>query len=224
VRWSGRLLQKLPLFSLLGKTRQKSMARGNGLESRDERLVVSPQRPLPMPGGWQAPLPSRGQPVVERSASRERLYESVPSTWPTRRIVSHVRGSEQCLDPGAKGNRARRGSRVRRLLPAPASVERKPVRLGPIRLSWMWQVEHFAAPGRPIGASNMLRSFPWFRRSREILPPPRPPRAVRSHRRWRGPDRLACNAGLGPPQLRISVAGVPACLTKKLFQYGAISL
>ncbi len=41
---------------------------------------------------------------------------------------------EQCLDPGAKGNRARRVSAVRRLLPPPASVERKPVMLGPMRL------------------------------------------------------------------------------------------
>ncbi len=35
-------------------------------------------------------LPGRGKPVVERSASRECVYESVPSTWPTRPIVCHV--------------------------------------------------------------------------------------------------------------------------------------
>jgi hypothetical protein len=40
---------------------------------------------------------------------------------------------EQCLGRGAKGNRARWVSAVRRLLPPPASVERKPVPLGPIR-------------------------------------------------------------------------------------------
>jgi len=44
---------------------------------------------------------------------------------------------EQCLASGAKGDRARRVSAVRRLLPPPASVERKPVMLGPMRLSWM---------------------------------------------------------------------------------------
>jgi hypothetical protein len=44
------------------------------------------------------------------------------------------------------------------------------------------------------------------------LPPPRPPRAIRSHRRWSWQDRLARNAWFGPPQLRVSVAGVPACL------------
>ncbi len=38
--------KRLPC-SLLGKTRQKSMARGSALERRDERLVVSPQMPLP---------------------------------------------------------------------------------------------------------------------------------------------------------------------------------
>ena len=27
------------------------------------------------------------------------------------------------------------------------------------------QVERFAAPGRPIGVGNMLRSFPWFKPS-----------------------------------------------------------
>jgi hypothetical protein len=56
---------------------------------------------------------------------------------------------EQCLASGAKGDRARRVSAVRRLLPPPAPVplERKPILLGPIRLSWMWLVERFAAPG-----------------------------------------------------------------------------
>ena len=55
---------------------------------------------------------------------------------------------EQCLASGAKGDRARRVSAVRRLLPppAPVPVERKPVLLGPIR--WVDVAgEHFAAPG-----------------------------------------------------------------------------
>src|SRR5581483_4600693 len=40
---------------------------------------------------------------------------------------------EQCLAPGAQGNRARRVSAVRRLLPAPSLAEQKPVLLGPMR-------------------------------------------------------------------------------------------
>jgi len=40
---------------------------------------------------------------------------------------------EQCLAPGAKGNRARRVSVVRRLLPQPSSLERQPILLGPMR-------------------------------------------------------------------------------------------
>jgi hypothetical protein len=42
---------------------------------------------------------------------------------------------EHCLAKGAKGNRARRVSAVRRLLPTPAIVEQKPLVLGPI--SWV---------------------------------------------------------------------------------------
>ena len=72
---------------------------------------------------------------------------------------------EQCLDPGAKGNRARRVSAVRHLLPPPVSVERKLVRLGPMRLSWMWLVEHFGADGWPTGVGDMLRCFPWLKAS-----------------------------------------------------------
>jgi hypothetical protein len=44
-------------------------------------------------------------------------------------------------------------------------------------------------------------------------PPPRPPRAIRSHHRWSWHDRLTCNAGFGPPRLRINIAGVPPFLT-----------
>ncbi len=45
-----------------------------------------------------------------------------------------------------------------------------------------------------------------------VSPPPRPPRAIRSHRRWSWHDRLARNAWWGPPRLRVTVAGVPAFL------------
>lgn len=62
----------------------------------------------------------------------------------------------------------------------------------------------------------------WRRQYVEVLPlaqvqqevrsPARPPRAVRSHRRWSWRDRLACNAWCGPPQLHLTSAGVPAFL------------
>jgi hypothetical protein len=45
-----------------------------------------------------------------------------------------------------------------------------------------------------------------------VSPPPRPPRAVRSHHRWSWHHRLARNAWWGPPHWRITVAGVPAFL------------
>jgi len=121
---------------------------------------------------------------------------------------------EQCLDPAAKGNRARRVSAVRRLLPPPASVERKPVVVGPMR--WV-----------DVAGRELRRTWAahWRRQYVEVLalavipksisPPSRSPRAVRSHHRWSWQDRLARNAGLGPPQLRVSVAGVPAFLAMK---------
>jgi hypothetical protein len=119
---------------------------------------------------------------------------------------------EQCLAPGAKGNRARRVSAVRRLLPPPSSVvERKPILLGPMR--WV------DVAGRALRRTWTAH---WRRQYVEVLaladmpksvsPPPRPPRAVRSHHRWSWHDRLACNAWWGPPQWRITVAGVPAFL------------
>jgi hypothetical protein len=69
---------------------------------------------------------------------------------------------ERCLASGAKGDRARRVSAVRRLLPPPAVIERKPIILGSMRLSSMWPVERFAVPGSPTGVGNMWRSFPWL--------------------------------------------------------------
>jgi Transposase DDE domain len=118
---------------------------------------------------------------------------------------------EQCLASGSKGNRARRVSAVRRLLPSPASVERKPIILGAMR--WV------DVAGRALRRTWMVH---WRRQYVEVIPlaaisektspPPRPPRAVRSHHRWRWQDRLACNAWWGPPQLRLTIAGVPAFL------------
>ena len=120
---------------------------------------------------------------------------------------------EQCLASGAKGDRARRVSAVRRLLPppAPVPVERKPTLLGPIR--WV------DGAGRALRRRWMTH---WRQQYIEILPlpgtppslspPPRPPRAMRSHHRWSWQGRLAYNAWSGPPQQRITVAGVPASL------------
>jgi Transposase DDE domain len=123
----------------------------------------------------------------------------------------HCSLREQCLASGAKGNRARRVSAVRRLLPPPASVEPKPVILGSIR--WV-----------DVAGRSLRRRWTahWRRQHVEVLalaplpqrvsPPPRPPRAVRSHHRWSWHDRLARNAWWGPPQRRVTVAGVPAFL------------
>jgi hypothetical protein len=116
----------------------------------------------------------------------------------------------QCLGRGAKGNRARRVSAVRRLFPRSASVEHNPALLGAIR--WV------DVAGRALRRTWMTH---WRRQYVEVIPlaqlpkgvaPPRPPRAVRSHYRWSWGDRLARNAWWGPPQLRITVAGVPAFL------------
>jgi hypothetical protein len=118
---------------------------------------------------------------------------------------------EQCLGRGARGNRARRVSAVRRLLPTPCSVEPQSGVLAAtrwvdvagraLRRSWTahWRSQHVevsALAQIPIGVS----------------PPPRSPRAIRSHRSFRWQDRLACNAWWGPPHLRVSVAGVPSFL------------
>jgi len=120
----------------------------------------------------------------------------------------------QCLGRGAKGNRARRVSAVRRLLPPPATVSRKPGPLGPIR--WV------DVAGRALRRTWTAH---WRSQYTEIIllvkhpkrgfPPPRPPRAVRSHCRWSWSDRLASNACWGPPLLRVIVAGVPAFLAIK---------
>ena len=126
----------------------------------------------------------------------------------------HCALREQCLASGAKGDRARRVSAVRRLLPPPATVERKLIVLGPIR----W-VDVAGRALRRVWTAHWRRQYveilPLVQTQQQVLPPPRPPRAIRSHRRWSWQDRLARNAWWGPPQLRVSVAGVPACLATK---------
>jgi hypothetical protein len=118
---------------------------------------------------------------------------------------------EQCLGRGAKGDRARRVSAVRRLLPAPSILEPQTGILAAtrwvdvagrmLRRTWTahWRKQH-------------VEVIPLAANQENISPPPRPPRAIRSHRRWSWQDRLACNAWWGPPQMRVTVAGVPAFL------------
>ena len=111
----------------------------------------------------------------------------------------------------AKGNRARRVSVVRHLLPQPSALPRQPILLGPMR--WV------DVAGRAL---RRRWTAHWRRQYVEVLPlpqtlpetkpPPRPPRAVRSRHRWSWQARLNRNAWWGPPQVRISVAGVPAFL------------
>lgn len=118
---------------------------------------------------------------------------------------------DQCLASGAKGDRARSVSAVRRLLPPPAEVSRKPVVLGAMR--WV-DVEGRAL--RRTWTAHWRRQYveilPLAGSQPEAKPPPRPPRGVRSHHRWSWYDRLARNAWWGPPQWRVTVAGVPAFL------------
>jgi hypothetical protein len=118
---------------------------------------------------------------------------------------------EQCLASGAKGDRARRVSAVRRLLPAPAVVARKPIVLGSMR----W-VDVAGRALRRTWTAHWRRQYvevlPLAQTQPEAKPPARPPRAVRSHHRWSWQDRLARNDASGPLHLRVTVAGVPACL------------
>jgi hypothetical protein len=118
---------------------------------------------------------------------------------------------EQCLRPGARGNRARRLSAVRRLLPLPATVALQTGVLPATR----WR----DVPGRALRRTWIAH---WRRQFVEVLPraenpqraspPSRFPRAMRSHQRWSWEDRRACNAWWGPPTFRITVAGVPSSL------------
>ncbi len=123
----------------------------------------------------------------------------------------HCALREQCLASGAKGDRARRVSAVRHLLPPPATVERKPIVLGPIR----W-VDVAGRALRRTWTAHWRRQYveilPLVQAQQEAKPPPRPPRALRSHHRCSWQDRLARNAWCGPPHLRVSVAGVPSFL------------
>src|SRR5215471_6940534 len=128
---------------------------------------------------------------------------SVPCTWPTKRIVSAVLCGSRAWRKAAKGDRARRVSAVRRLLPpsAPMPGETKSVLLGAIR----W-VDVAGRALRRVWTAHWRRQYveilPLVQTQQQAKPPPRPPRAVRSRHRWSWRDRLARNAWFGPPQLR----------------------
>ena len=91
-------------------------------------------------------LGSSSKPVVERSPSRECVHESVLSIWPTRPIVTNVLFASSAWREAAKGDRARRVSAVRRLLPPPATVRAKAGRA---------RFNAVGGCGRPISASNL---------------------------------------------------------------------
>jgi hypothetical protein len=142
----------------------------------------------------------------------------------TQRVIYEARRTdclncslrEQCRPPQSTGARGRNMSAFRHLfvLPSPQGEERPPVLRGPFR--WI------DVAGRRIRRRWMTH---WRQQQVEILllgetqqplpPPPRPPRALRSHDRQNWQDRRARNAWHGPPQQRITVAGVPAFLASQ---------
>ncbi len=141
----------------------------------------------------------------ENAFTQRALYVASQTDCP------HCTLREQCLGRNAKGNRARRVSAVRRLLPPPATVERKPIIFKPMQ--WV------DVAGRALRRTwtahwrqQYVEVLPVARAQPAGKPPARPPRAVCSHHRWSWHDRLARNAWWGPPQLRVTVAGVPAIL------------
>jgi Transposase DDE domain len=89
----------------------------------------------------------------ENALTQRALYVASQTDCP------HCPLREQCLGRNAKGNRARRGESrsVVSYLPLPRLSE-NPSFSNQCSGS-TWQAEPFVAPGRPTGASNMLRCF-----------------------------------------------------------------
>ena len=211
--WSGHHPKNVHPSSWLRRARPRCTARGTGQAMLDERGDAWGQRSSrykTMELCNVRPGPSSGGAELRQENAFTQRAVSMASLDDCR----ECRLREQCLGRGARGNRARRVSAVRRLLPAPASVEPQTGVLQATRLSWMWRVGLFAAPGLPDFGRQHVEVIALAQTPKSLSPPPRPPRAIRSHRSFRWHDRLARNAWWGPPQLRVTVAGVPAFLAR----------
>jgi hypothetical protein len=130
---SNGLPRKKPLlFSSRWKTHRKSMARGSGRDNLERQLDDSELRCLPhKKTGYSVAKPGTdlwlSEVRQENAFTQRAVYVASQTNCP------HCELREQCLGRGAKGNRARRVSAVRRLLPSSSSVEHNPHFLGAIR-------------------------------------------------------------------------------------------
>lgn len=155
VRSSGLRQKRTRLWCSPTTKRLRNTDRGNGLRRLGVRLDVSepkPSRCKRMESSAVPPEPvSTSREVRQENAFTQRAVYLAYQTDCQRCALQ-----AQCLASGAKGDRARRISAVRRLLPAPAVVEHHPVMLGPIRWvdiagralrrTWMTRLSH--ASGR----------------------------------------------------------------------------
>ncbi len=131
-----------------------------------------------------------------------------------REDCEHCLLREQCLGRGARGNRPRRVSAVRRLLP----LSRSPCE----REEALFAIRWVDVAGRMIRRhwirhwrSQSVEVIPLTQQVRS-LPPPRPERPVRRHQRLSWKERLERNAWWGPPRVRLHLYGVPPVLTSLL--------
>ncbi len=115
----------------------------------------------------EAALSSGGQPMVERSASRECLHPTgrlprLPDRLSVLLSAGAVLGKRR---PKAIGHVAKVGSAVSCLHPRLLSESLScSDRCG----GWMWLVARFVALGWLTGVGSTLRSFPWFRPSKRF--------------------------------------------------------
>ncbi len=135
------------LFFVAEEPHRKRMARGSGPERSGratgrfgaEDFVLQEDGKLRCPAGASLWLSE----VRQENAFTQR---AVYLAYQTDCQPCSLR--EQCLASGAKGDRARRVSAVRRLLPPPAPCLLSASRSCSDRSGgWMWLGEHFAAPG-----------------------------------------------------------------------------
>jgi hypothetical protein len=136
VRSNGPLRKNRLPCSRRWKTSLTSMAPGSGLRHSDEPRGGSVPMPSPMPAGWKTPLSSGSQPELRaKYVKRMLLLKRGRLSGLPDRLSALCEAQNTVWRKAAKGDRARRVSAVRRLLPPPAPVplERKPIQLGPIR-------------------------------------------------------------------------------------------